>query len=64
MITKRYLISSAVTFFAGFAGIILLNLDAITLESFNNGIFVGILLAALRGGIKAVVEFFVAKFSK
>ena len=62
--TKRYLISSAVTFGAVFAGSLLLNIDNIELSSFTDGVAVAVLFTALRAGVKAVLELIVIKYGK
>jgi hypothetical protein len=56
--TKRYLISSLVTFLGGFLTVILAQIDAITIESFYNGALVGILFTAVRTGVKSLIEYF------
>ena len=57
---KRYAISIAVTFFAGFALAIVPNIDALTLASFKDGTLVGLIFAGFRTGIKFVLEAFLA----
>jgi O-antigen/teichoic acid export membrane protein len=61
---KRYLLSSLVTFLAGFLSIVLVNIDNITLDSFRDGTLVGILFIAVRTGIKGLIEWFLATFIK
>ncbi len=61
--TKRWLVSSAVTFFAGFAVVILPALDTITLESLRGGVVVGLLMAGVRAGVKAVIEAYLAWYT-
>ena len=56
--TKRYLISSLVTFLGGFLTVILAQIDAITIDSFYNGALIGILFAAVRTGVKSLIEYF------
>ena len=58
--TKRWLISSGVTFLTGFLIALVPQLDSITLETIKTGAYVGILFAALRAGVKAVAEWFLA----
>ena len=53
---KRHAISAAVTFFTGFALYILQELDKITLETVESGAWIGILFAAVRAGVKAIIE--------
>ena len=59
-VIKRYLISTAVTFTAGFAIALIPNLDNITLENIGTGALAGVVFAALRAGVKAVLEGFVS----
>jgi hypothetical protein len=59
--TKRYLISSLVTFLTAFAGVILIDIDKITLSSFSDGAIVGLVFTAGRAGVKAVLEFLLSK---
>ena len=61
---KRYFISSALSFLAGFAVVVVADLDTITLESFQNGAWVGLVFVALRAGLKAVLEGFLSWRSK
>lgn len=57
---KRYLISTAITFVAGFAIALIPSLDNITLENIGTGALAGVVFAALRAGLKAVLEGFVS----
>ena len=59
--TKKYVISSLLTFATGFALVILPVIDSITLESVQSGAIVGVLFVALRAGFKALLEMFVQK---
>lgn len=61
--TKRYLISSGVTFITTFCVVLLANIDNITIESFKDGAFVGIMFTALRAGVKGLLEWFLATFN-
>lgn len=61
-ITKRYLWSSLVTFIAAVVVVLLSEIDNITLESFKDGAIVGVLFTALRAGVKALLEWFLATF--
>jgi len=58
---KKYIISSLLTFATGFALAILPVIDSITLESIESGAIVGVLFAALRAGLKALLEMFIQK---
>jgi len=58
---KRHLISAGVTFLTGFALAILPVIDEITLGAIKDGTIVGFLFAAVRGGIKLLLENFISK---
>ena len=55
---KRYLVSSLVTFLTGFALAVIPDIDKISLDSFQDGVFVGIVFAGARAGMKALLEMF------
>lgn len=57
---KRYVISSVITFLAGFLIAFYPEIDNITLGSFKDGSFMGIVFVCFRAGVKAVVEISVA----
>ena len=58
--TRRWLISTGVTFATGFCLVLVAEIDNITLESFRDGSIVGIAFTAVRSGIKASIEAFLA----
>ena len=58
--TKRYLVSTLLTFATGFAISLLANIEQLNLEAFISGAYIGILFSAVRTGIKVVLEAFVA----
>ena len=60
--TKRYLISSLVSFLTGFALVLVSQVESLTLESLKDGTIVGILFLAVRTGFKGVLELFLAKY--
>lgn len=60
-VVKRYFISSLVTFLAAVAMVLLANWDQITLNSFKDGAVFGLVFLALRAGVKALLEAFVAR---
>lgn len=60
----RYVISTLVTFLAGFAIVVVPQLDNITLQNFNDGVVVGIVFAGARMGIKMVLELFLAWYNR
>ena len=61
---KRYLVSSLVTFVGGFSAVLLVNLSTLSLEVVKDGGLIGFLFLGVRGGVKAVLEVFVAKINK
>ena len=58
--TKRWVISSLVTFATGFLGVLVLSIDDITIDSFKDGSFTGIVFVAARAGVKGLVELYLA----
>jgi len=54
---KRYLISSGVTFLAGFLMVFATELQSLSIESLTKSAVIGILLLALRAGLKALFEY-------
>ncbi len=61
--TKRWLVSTAVTFAAGFFGVLVLNIDSLDLASLQSGALAGVLFAAVRAGVKAAAELFLAWYA-
>lgn len=55
--TKRYLISSIVTFLSAMALVLLSQWDSITLASFKDGSILGLIFIAVRAGLKGVIEY-------
>jgi len=55
---RRWILSSAVTFLAGFSIVLLAQWEDITLASFQTGSIVGIIFLAVRAGFKALLEGF------
>jgi hypothetical protein len=62
--TKKWLISSLVTFLTGFGIVFVSQIDTITLESFKDGTLVALLFVGVRAGIKVVIEYFLSKQTK
>lgn len=60
---KRHLVSFAVTFFAGAAVVLLPAIETLTVSDLQSGAIVGLALAVVRGGVKAVLEMAIAKYS-
>lgn len=58
---KKWLVSSLVTFVTGFGMVLLSEIDNLTLASFSDGTYMGVLFLAVRAGVKAVLEYFLVK---
>lgn len=61
---NEHIKSALITFFVGFAIVLVPQIDTLTVESFNDGMAVGILFAAVRGGVKALLETFIGWYSQ
>lgn len=61
---KKYLVSTAITFLSGFGLVILASIDNLSIESFENGAIIAIVFSASRAGVKASLEFLLAKYLK
>jgi hypothetical protein len=53
---KYYLVSSSQTFAAGFIAFLLVDIHRLTVDDIYSGAVVGLILAAIRAGVKAVLE--------
>ena len=53
---KRYVVSSLLTFASGFIIAISSNIESITQDNIENGVLVGVLMTAIRAGIKFALE--------
>lgn len=62
--TKRYIVSSIVTFLTGMAVVLLSQWDSITLTSFTDGSILGLGFVAVRAGLKALIEYLLSLSSK
>ena len=54
---KRYAVSSIISFLTGFLTVVSIQIADLTPETVTSAAILGIMIAALRGGIKALVEF-------
>lgn len=61
---KRYLTSSGVTFLAAFILYLSSNLDQLTAENLETGAYIAVVLAAVRAGVKALMELIVSYLKK
>ena len=55
--TKKYIVSSLITFVAGFFLAIYPLINDLTLEGLKDGAIFAVLFTGLRAGIKALIEF-------
>lgn len=55
--------SSLVTFLTGFGIVFVSQIDTLSLNSFRDGTLIALLFVAVRAGVKAIIEFFLAKRS-
>jgi len=58
---KDFLVSTAITFVTGVAVVLLTDIDRLTLQSFETGAWIGVLFAAVRAGIKGVLQLIISK---
>lgn len=56
----RHAISAVLTFFTGFAIALIPELETLDLESLKTGAWVGVLFAAVRAGLKTLLEAFIS----
>lgn len=61
---KRWIISTAVTFAAGFSIALYAQIDNITIDSFSDGSFLTLLFLCARQGFKLVLELFITWYKK
>ncbi len=61
--TKKYIVSSIITFITGFCLVLVANIDSLSLTSLGDGALTGLLFVAIRAGFKAVAEWFLATFA-
>ena len=61
---QKELKSFIITFIVGFVMVIYAQFDTLTLDSLKDGSYVGVLFAAVRAGIKGVIELFLAWYNK
>lgn len=57
--TYRYVISTAITFAAGFLMVVTPEVQQLSVDALQDGTVVGIILAGVRAGLKAVAEAFI-----
>lgn len=61
---KKELKSFIISFFVAFLLVVYEQLNSLTVETFKNGAYLGLLFGAVRAGVKAVIELFLIKFKK
>ena len=54
---KRYLVSMALTFLAGFLAVVLSSLDNLTIDCLTNGTLAGVIFVGVRTGLKVALEY-------
>lgn len=59
--TKRYLISSAITFLSTFLVVLGSQLGDVSQDTFSNGALLGIIITAGRAGVKVLAEKLITK---
>jgi len=57
--TKRYLVSSLITFASAFAVVVLASIDSLSIQDVETGAVASLLFTAIRAGVKAVLELLV-----
>lgn len=60
---KRYIQSILVTFFAGFALVVVSEIDSLSIDDLSDGALIGLLFAGVRSGIKALLEWFLTWYA-
>lgn len=58
--TREYIKSSVITFVTGFCLVFIAQIDHITLETVTSGAVLSTIFVAVRAGIKALMEAFLA----
>jgi len=53
---KQWILSTIISFVTGFAVVLLTEIDSITVETIETGAWIGIMIACVRAGVKAVLE--------
>jgi len=61
--TKKWLVSSVVTFFTAFGIAILPLIDTLSYDTLETSAVFALIFVGLRAGIKALIEWFVSKTS-
>ncbi len=61
---NEHIKSALITFFVSFAIVLVAQIDTFTPESFIDGTVVGVIFVAVRAGVKALLELFLATFTK
>ena len=61
---KRHIISALVTFTAGFAIVIVPELDTLTVDNLTDGALLGLLFSGVRAGFKLLLESFLTWYNR
>jgi hypothetical protein len=59
--TVRYVISTIITFLAGFLVVVTPEIQSLSVDALQDGALTGIFLAGARAGVKAVAEAFILR---
>lgn len=54
--TKKYIVSSIVTFISAFSLAILPTIDSLSVDNLTDGVIVSVIFVGIRAGIKALIE--------
>ena len=57
--TVRYIISTVITFTAGFLVVVTPEVQTLSVDAVQDGAMIGLILAGARAGVKAVAEAFI-----
>jgi hypothetical protein len=61
--TKELIKSAVITFVAGFALVVIPELDTLSLDSLQDGTVVGLLFAGVRTGLKMLLEMYLTWYN-
>ncbi len=59
--TRRYVISTLITFAAGFLVVVTPEVQVLTVDTLQHGALLGIFVAGVRAGVKALAEAYLIK---
>ena len=56
---KEHLLSAVITFITGFASVLILSIDTITIDSLKNGSIAGLGFVCFRAGVKELLNWII-----